>query len=254
MMSVPFVVLSITRSGSTWFISLLNGQPGVVAFEELFLDQIVPEKYKWLTTGSPPRFHTIKHELGDSRTVQMRRYLELVRDHGGDSRAYGFKLMLNYPTLGILGALARRRYRLVCLVRDNLFEGAVSRLALQMTDDAHSAEPEDAGARLRLDPQMLVHQMRRRRFAIHGLHTAARVWPWPAQVVRYDDLVRDQLATLQPLLNMLGIEAAAVEAPSTLIRRMRRPYRDILENADEVATAVQAAGLGHYLPTSINPA
>lgn len=249
---VAFVILTITRSGSTWLVSLLNSQPAVAAYEELFLQESDSQaaKYTWLAKDSPPRYHKIQPDLGVGGWRSVRRYLRYVRDFAGERPAYGFKLMLSYRNLGFLAMTLLHRYRLICLIRDDVFEGAVSRLMLDLTGDAHGRSSARNEA-VHVDPEALVREMKKRRLGIRGLGTVARLWPWRKLVVRYDDLRDDREATMRRILSLLGVADQAAPVESTLVRRVQTSYDEILANADEIRVAVQRARLGRYLPASL---
>lgn len=251
MSQVPFVVLTITRSGSTWLVSLLDAQPGVTASGELFLDQpgaTFIEQHQG--PAAAPRFYAVKDKLGSWRWRQLHRYFNELGAAAAPQDAYGFKLMLHKKTLDILAMLLLHRYRLICLVRDNVFEGAVSRLIMELTGQAHGSTAA-AERRFRLDPGALVQEMRKRRRGIDGLRTVSRLWPWPALTVHYDELRAHQQATLERILRLLERPQPAVAVESPLVRRVQRPYDDLFENADELVAAVDRARLSAYLPASL---
>jgi LPS sulfotransferase NodH len=251
MSQVPFVVLTITRSGSTWLVSLLDAQPGVTAYGELFLDQpgsTFIEQHQG--AAAAPRFHVVKDQLGSRRWFQLYRYFNELGPTAAPQDAYGFKLMLHKKTLDILAMLVVHRYRLICLVRDNVFEGAVSRLIMELTGEAHGSTAA-ADRRFCLDPSALVQEMRKRRRGIDGLRTVSRLWPWPALMVHYDELREHQQATLERILRLLGRPQPALSVASPLVRRIQRPYDELFENVDELVAAVDRARLSAHLPASL---
>lgn len=250
MSKVPFFIMSIPRSGSTWFLSLLNGQHRVAAYEELFYRPAVT-KYHW--EGSPPRFDQRRDDLGVIRFQQIERYLQEIEDFAEEGQVFGFKVMIRecWKHTELLPLLARRRYRLICFVRDDAFAGAVSRLALAAGHDAHATEPGSAEMRLRLEPEVVVREIKKRRLGIRILHATARLWPWPSLVVHYESLLERQTETLQDVLSLLGSSAPAVRVQSSLKKRVVVPYDVLIENAAEVATHTAKAGLGAALPKEL---
>jgi len=251
---IPFVILTITRSGSTWLVSLLDEQPDLVSYGELFFDQpgqTFIEKHQAPTGSSPPRFHHIKAELGRLGPLRPHRYLGRVRECAADKRAYGFKLMLHSRSLPVLATLALHRYRLICLIRDNVFEGAMSRLVMDMTGDAHGETAAAPEQRLRVDPEALVREMKKRRRGIDGLRLVARLWPWPKLVVRYGELQARQQETLQQVLDLLQLPAEARAVVSPLVRRIQKPYEELLVNIEEIVAAIERERLADDLPSSL---
>lgn len=256
MTPVPFVILTITRSGSTWLASLLDAQPGILNYGELFLDQGGPtfiEKHK-AATGTPPRFAEIRSTLGPLAPLQLHRYLQRVRAFDPAARAFGFKLMLHPRTLSILAMLALHRYRLICLIRDDVFEGAVSRFVMDMTGEAHGATATAMDRRLHVDPGALVQEIQKRLRGIRGLQLVTKFWPGPALRVRYEDLQDDPHGTLERIAAFLGLPDAMITVCSPLVRRIQQPYAELFANPDEVVAAAERSKLGAYLPASLRQA
>jgi LPS sulfotransferase NodH len=252
MAKVRFVVLTITRSGSTWLVSILQGQPGLTAYEELFLRESarLAAKHRWLAAGSPPRFHDVKSRFSPLPLYRLFRYLRFLDDFAKQENVYGFKLMLNRGNLLPLLVLLLKRYRLICLVRDNVFDGAVSRLLLPRTGDAHSRSAPTELERWHVDPAELVREMRKRRRGLALLRLIARLWPWPKTVLQYDALVRDQPAAIRAILATLDVddEVRMIEPP--VARRIQRPHIEVLANKDEILGVLRRRKLDRHLPAS----
>lgn len=148
----------------------------------------------------------------------------------------------------LLPILALRRYRMIALVRDNLFEGVVSRLALEMTGDAQSRSEVPKERQIEIDPAAMVAQMRRRRLGLRLVRTLQAGWPAPSVVVRYEYLRTSQCAALGAILAKLGSSSAPHEVTSPLKRRVQKPYREFIINYDEVCEAARSAGFADALP------
>lgn len=249
---IPFFVLTLTRSGSTWLLTLLNGQDHVKAYEELFLPREVSARYAWVADGSPERFFTRRHALGGPRPMQLWRYLDELEESAGDQDTAGFKLMLGQfrgvPEL--LPILAMRRYRMIALVRDNLFEGAVSRVLLDMTGDAQSRKDAPQDRRVTIAPEAIVTEMKRRRLGLRLLRAIQRVWPAPSLVLRYEDILAEQGESLGRALRIIGSDRDPRVVTSPLKRRIQAPYSELIVNYDDVCAAVSAAGLTGSLPVA----
>ena len=233
-------------------MTLLNGQDGVAAYEELFLPREVSDRYAWVADGSPERFFTRRSALRGPRPRKIWRYLDEVEQSSDGQRFVGFKLMLgqlrDVPEL--LPILALRGYRMVALVRDNLFEGAVSRLVLDMTGDAQSRSDAPRDRQIELAPAAMVAEMRRRRFGLKLLRGLQAAWPAPSVVVRYEDIVTGQSAVLGEVLRTLGSSSDPRAVTSPLKRRIQMPYRELIVNYDEVCEAARRAGFAAALPVS----
>lgn len=250
MAETRFFILTSTRSGSTWLLTLLNGQSGIRAFGEIFLWRAVRPEFAWVAEGDPERFFVRRKALGRTRLTAMPRYLDEVEAQARPGEALGFKLIVSHlrQVPNLLFHLLARRYRLILLVRDNVFESTVSDMISIARNNPHGEAPSGEHPPLVLDPAELVRRVRMRRRGIALMRLLERIWPWPSTVVDYDELVRDQPGTLGPVLRMLGSAAAPQLVESRLTRRITRPYGEIIANADEVFAALHAAGLGDYCP------
>lgn len=245
-----FFVLTSTRSGSTWFLTLLNEQAGLRAHGEIFLWREVRPEFAWVAKGDPERFYTRRHALGSWRPRQLARYLDEVEQSLAGASAGGFKLIVSHlrkvPELAAL--LLWRRYRMILLIRDNVFESTVSEMIALATNAPHGRAPAEAPDAVTLDAREVVRRIRSRRRGIRAMHLAQRLWPWGSVVVQYEDLARDQTAALAPVLRLLGCPQPPRHVTSSLTRRITRPYSVLIRNYPEVAAALGEAGLQDYLP------
>lgn len=245
-----FFVLTTTRSGSTWLLSLLNSQPGVAAFEELFLWRRVRPEMAWLAEGSPERYFVRRETIGGSRLTRVLRYLREVEAHRPDAQSIGFKLMISqlHHAPDLLPLLALRRYRLILLLRANHFESVVSAMVVDQTDNPHGKDDQAGPRSLSLDPDELVRRIRVRRQRFLVMRAIKTLWPAPSIEVGYDDLVADQEGTVRGILRTIGVEQAPTPVQSPLTKRIRRPYSELIENFSAVATRMRQAGYGDLLP------
>lgn len=245
-----FFILTSTRSGSTWLLTLLNGQEAIRAFGEIFLWREVRPEFAWVAEGDPERFYVRREALGRTRLAQMPRYLREVEGRMPLEGAGGFKLIVSHlrqvPELPL--ALLWRRYRMILLVRDNVFESTVSEILSTARNNPHGEAPSGAHPLITIDPRVIVARIRTRSRAIRAMRLVQRLWPWPSVVVDYDDLVRDQRASLAPVLRALGSAHPPQEVESRLTRRVTRPYREMITNTEEIFAAMRQAGLGRYCP------
>jgi len=241
-----FAVVTTPRSGSTWLLELLNSHPGVAAFEELFLDRPVRERYAHVAAGSPPRFRERRKVVG-ARPMAVFRYLAEVHEYRAGAQATGFKLMTSHiralPEL--VPAMLRHRYRLIGLKRANLFENCVSLHISKASGVAHQAGPRGEAPPVEIDAGALVRDMTGRRRALAGIDALLGSWPCPVLKLAYEDLAADPQAACDRIFGFLGLEPAPVEG--RLAKIVTRPYRETIGNYTEVAAALAAAGLGAHL-------
>lgn len=244
-----FFILMNARSGSTWLITLLNSQPGVAAYEELFLPHPVKPQYAWLAEGAPDRFIVRRKEIKGTRPQAFYRYLDEVEAHRPGAQSCGFKInaVQFRGTPELLPILALRGYRLIVLIRNNVFESSVSQIMMNISGNAHSRVTGGL-APVTLESAEVVARIRRRLRWIAACRAICRVWPHPSTEVSYEALVADQAAALAQVLRTIGIDALPKHTESPLKRRVDRPYDELIANYAEVAAAMREANLARYLP------
>jgi len=245
-----FVVLTNPRSGSTWLTFLLRGQPGVMAYSELFHripDGVTRPRFD---TAGPVRYHDLPRR--GLRAFNVKRYIDQVESENTDCLAWGFKLMLGniYEMPELLFILALRGYRLILLTRPNHFETAVSFLVAQQTGEfiGHT-EATDVDT-VTLDPVLVANRITRRQRAIAAMRTLRLLWPQPSAEIVYGDLAKQPLQTLGRVLETIGLTESPVPVQSPVHKQIRKSYQDLIVNFEEVATELRRRGLGHFVPAS----
>jgi len=229
-----FVVLGWYRTGSNLLVSLLNSDPAVVAYSELFSPRGVfwgNPVYAPSSTKSAPR----DDAPAFLRDVVYRPYPRRVG-------AVGFKLfypqLILRPVPGLLeGLVAGDDLRVIHLRRRNVFRSMVSNAVAKKTGAMASISAEDAAraeaeaAPLRFTPEeceTYFTQLAERAERCESLFPAESVVN-----VAYEDLVADRDAEVGRVREFLGLP----RRPTTtrLVKQSRRPLRDAVENFDELA-------------------
>lgn len=272
--SSPFIVLTTQRSGSSWFIEMLDSHPRVAAYGELFLPAGRGQP-AW-GRGDVVFFSSFaknkeRGALGSRRPVRTVSYLRELLESAGSVDAVGFKLMYSearrFPE--ILLYSAARRIRLIHLVRTNHLDVIASREAMRtrglqhawrhgdgiqvaakgaaqsvavMTDaDSGATSFEGTGStpKVVLGPGALVRDLagldRRVRFARAWLRFSRT----PTLEVHYEDVVRRPSA-FGEVLRFLGVRAAPDEVLHSAMTKINAPgQRDVIQNYDEVARRLE---------------
>jgi LPS sulfotransferase NodH len=229
-----FVVLGWYRTGSNLLVSLLNSDPGVVAYSELFS----PRGVFW---GNP--VYAPSRDGRTSRDDAPRFLTDVVyRPYPQRVRAVGFKLF--YPQLilrpvdGLLeGLSAGGDLRVVHLRRRNVFRSMVSNAVAKSTGAMASVSPEDAARAeaeappVRFTPEeceTYFTQLDERAQRCEALFPAGSIVN-----VEYEDLVADRDAEVGRVRAFLGLAERPVS--TRLVKQSRRPLRDAVANFDELA-------------------
>jgi LPS sulfotransferase NodH len=242
---VKFVVLTSSRTGSTWLIDLLNMQPKVEAHGELFLEQ--PRSSPAMAGRADyRRFIEVHGVLGLARAARVFSYLtELYR---GQS-TIGFKLMYSqlrrHPE--IFAFMAFRRLRVVHLTRRNHIDVIISEELAKVTGASHAQVGKKTDVPMvYLDPTTLVDRIRRR----NRKPKQARCLIWlsacPSIEVTYEALLEEKQEFAR-ILDFLGIACPTTQKQSNLVKRGARSHRDAIANYDEVSQVLKSTPFSNML-------
>jgi len=255
---VRFVVLATQRTGSSWFVDLLNGQPGVRACTEVYLDRpprAKGDKLFWKALNPTQRYHEYRLERGLRRPVAPWKYLRFIEENDSvGHHAFGFKLMYAQLRLlpELLPCLCLRRYRFIHVVRDNPLDVVISRAAMKRgpavhrhkdaraTDAALDQPPPLAPGRAVRDVRWL---LRKRKLA--GL--MLRSLPVPVLEVSYEQTRADPAGQLQRVLGWLGLPGQPPRVDSVFARVSPARQQDKVGNYQELSHAFHRAGLQRLL-------
>lgn len=245
-----FTVVSSTRSGSTWFIDLLNNHEHVRAYGEIFnsgsRERHVHEFNRDLVPKQ--RFIDYLDANGGRRPIVTFRYLdEFVRSHDNVD-AIGFKLidgqLSSYPE--ILLKLVISRYRIIHLVRDNALDVVVSRLSARNRDVWHTLRNERM-PKLHVDVKTVIPQLRdemRKRALVRAL---LKLLPVSVLNISYEGLCRDSAITLCKVEDFLGVPHSAYRIESRLHRILKGGYEEKIQNWAEVEEVVGGSEYSRFL-------
>ncbi len=229
---VKFVVLTSSRTGSTWLIDLLNMQPGVEAHGELFLRH---RRSSPAIAGRADvhRFIEVHDTPGLTRVPRVFTYLNGL--YGAPSTV-GFKLMYTQlrDHLEMLAYFAIRRVRIVHLTRSNHLDVMVSEALARLTGTSHvSAGTQAEVPKVQLDAATLVDRIRGRSRR-HGIaRWLVRLTTCPVIEVTYEKLLNGE-QEFGRIFRFLEISKPTIQLQSNLAKRGTRSHRESIANYDEV--------------------
>jgi len=228
-------------------MSLLDSHPSIDAFEELFLARERGERLSWVGSGSPERFYYFRRKTPFPRPLSVLHYLSNVHKCGLENGTVGFKLMLPHvralPELPI--ALALYGYRIIFLVRTNIFEQCISDYVSRASRIPHSRETIPVEP-IRVDPGRLIDDMHRILRVLRIAHGLLSVLPLSCKRVEYERLRIDPVEECRQLFEFLNVHPDVI-AFSQLKKRVTLPYSTVIENFADVCTALVNAGFGSCL-------
>ena len=240
-----FVVLTSSRTGSTWLMDLLNKQLGVEACGELFL-QDDRAKPAIADLADHPRFVEVYRTTHLMRVPKVFTYLN--RLYQAPSKI-GFKLMYTqlraYPE--ILVYMAIRRVRVIHLLRRNHIDVIVSEELARVTGRSHDPNTTTGDVPMvYLDPATLVDRIRKRSKRPGEARFLIGLTACPVLEVTYEALLEGQ-EEFAHICAFLNIPRPATEVKSTLAKRGTRSHKDAIINYNEVKRVLSSTRFSKML-------
>jgi LPS sulfotransferase NodH len=243
--TVPFLILTSPRSGSTWLVSLLNQMEDTSTYGELFL----PRKHsgKWDADFAYPRFVEARPAGRHNRPAEVFKYLDALYQQPG---AVGFKLMYShlrrYPELMIYFLV--HRVRVIHLVRKNPLDLLISRAVKRKLEQAHrlANEPPVEGVQVELNTETLIKKLQIKQRKMNRARNLLRFSGLRQLEVGYEELQKDPSA-FSGLCRFLSIEADG-KMPESKFQKVRRESQmQVLKNYGEVRQVLEGTRYLVYL-------
>jgi LPS sulfotransferase NodH len=233
--AVKFVVLTTSRTGSTWLIDLLN-RGGVEAHGELFLDQprLTPP-----LVGRADYKRFVDHYRGSRllRSCGVAAYLDSLYAR---PRPVGFKLMYGqlkrYPEIAVY--LSARKIRILHLVRQNLLDVVISEELARITGASHvRADVAHEVPRVVLEPTNLLRRLERRRRAVAVVSRILKLSTCPFIEISYEGLLSGP-TELKRIGAFIGVPFTTNLPTSKLFKRGSANHRESIANYEEVRNVI----------------
>ncbi len=232
---IRFCILTTQRSGSTWVSTLLDSNPKIQGFRELFIDKefIFPDSK--LST-----FILYQKNNPGKRPIITFEYLKKLDDYLQDREAIGFKLMydqlLDYPE--IIFKLIKEKYKIIHLVRENYLDAIISGKIKDEQGVAHTKvkiEPKE----IYLEPSWLIEKLKKRDMKIRLANIFLSVMPNEVLNITYDDLRKNKEETLNSVSAFLGLTSNEEDRFESELKKINsKSHREIIENYEEVSSAL----------------
>ena len=243
--TVPFILLTSPRSGSTWLVSLLNQLEGTTTYGELFLPR--KRSGKWDADFAYPRFVETRQTGRHNRPAEVFKYLDTLYQQPG---AVGFKLMYShlrrYPEL--LGYLLVHRVRVIHLVRKNPLDILISRAVKRKLQQAHrlTNEAPVEGVKIELNTETLIKKLQIKQRKMNRARNLLR-WSGLQQLeVGYEELQADP-SVFPGLCRFLSIESDGT-MPVSKFQKVRLDSQiNVLKNYGEVRQVLEGTRYLVYL-------
>jgi LPS sulfotransferase NodH len=243
--TVPFIILTSPRSGSTWLVSLLNQMEDTSTYGELFLPR--KRSGKWDADFTYPRFVEARQAGRHDRPAQVFKYLDALYRRPG---AVGFKLMYShlrrYPEL--MAYFLVHRVRVIHLVRKNPLDLLISRAVKRKLEQAHrlANEAPVEGVQVELNTETLINKLQIKQRKMNRARNLLRWSGLHHMEVGYEDLQKDP-SVFSGLCRFLSIESDG-NMPESKFQKVRRGSQiQVLKNYGEVRQVLEGTRYLVYL-------
>lgn len=249
---VKFIVLTLQRSGATFFIKSLSNHPQIACYHQTVFTQ--DNRFKNLSFDRPGSFY---HQYRTSSTRrQLAHWLrreplihtcldDYLRAQPNDVQALGFKVSYNhiekYPAIATW--IEAHDIRIIHLVRDNVLKTALSLQTAKVRRLHHSTERVKP-VQVYLNPGKLLRDLKRRTRSIEKYRAAFA--DKPRLELSCEALVADRDAEIRRVLQFLDIDEF-MSLETDLVKVNPDSLQDIIENYDQVAQALQGTPFEKYL-------
>jgi hypothetical protein len=226
---------------------MLNNVDGIECHGELFLpgksDPATAAgccEYRWYTEQS-------WEHRGGLRPFSTYSYLGGLYGRKG---IVGFKLMYDqlrgFPE--IYPYLIFKRIRIIHLVRKNLLDIVISTNVARASGRSHDFDGKvrTRDTRVHLDPGQTIRFLERLQRKERMIGALMKVTPAPRILITYEELLADP-SRIERLVQFLSPGSKAGLPSSKLKKRQRREHRESITNYEEIESALNARGFGHYL-------
>ena len=231
-----FCILTTQRSGSTWLSTILDSNPKVQGFRELFIDQKFVFPDSKLST-----FILYKSNSSAKKRPEITfKYLQKLDNYLEEKEAIGFKLMydqlLDYPE--IIVKLIQEKYKIIHLVRENYLDAIISSKIKDEQGIVHTKvkiEPKE----IYLEPSWLVKRLNKQANKIKIANLFLSLIPNQVLNITYNDLRVNQEQTLSSITNFLQLSLSQEnQFKSELKKSNNKSHRQIIKNYEEVNSAL----------------
>lgn len=206
-----FIVLTQQRSGSTWFIDMLNNHPNCKAYSEPFVVSGREDNSKLLDEMGliyKPTFSTFKKTTEQRRPFVTFNYLRTLDTEFNKYKSGGFKMMHSQikDLSEVLIWILTKRYKIIRLERKNNFQKVMSNRIRKETQTAHiKADKERIRREVYIEPKTIVKDIKYQETQSRRLDFISNILPVPSLKITYENLKKDTHTTMNNVARFLKL-------------------------------------------------
>lgn len=233
---VKFVLLTSSRSGSTWLIDRLNMQPGVEAHGGLFHDR---RRVRPAIAGRDD-YQRFIEVYGSSHRMRPYRVFAYLNQLYRKPQTVGFKLMYTHlrrhPEL--FAYLVAHRVKIVHLVRRNHLDVLVSEELARLLGTSHA----QVGMKVEIppvyvDPATVVERLLKRSRNAKIARGLLKLTPCPFIEVTYEALLEGE-REFERIGKFIGLSKWNAQGQTNLAKRGTGRHSEAIANYEEVQGAL----------------
>lgn len=244
-----FCIVSTQRSGSTWFVSLLNSHPQlkVLLGGDPFLAR------SGLIDGDLPYYFEYRKHHNTLRPWLAFNYLDtldLETYEAGPHDMLGFKFMYNHirrnPEVFI--KLIADKYRVIHLARRNILDIIISTEIANQTGVFHIKDSSKNKIRnVTLDTSSLIKKIDRFERGYQLAKLFLKIIPIPTLEVTYETLASNTQETMVVVADFLQVDSKSAVFNSIFKRVNPSSYEDKIVNFKQVSETLKNSKYAHFI-------
>jgi LPS sulfotransferase NodH len=250
-----FFVLTEQRSGSTWFMTLLNNHPQISAFGELFLNR--PRH-----TTRTPKFGDIWNgdKLETQRYWEYSQHTKLFRPFSTlkylynlkkissiNSQFIAIKLMQSqlktFPELYLY--LIAKRCKVILLFRKNVVEKLLSQKTMHYFNITHTTNHQNL-PKMYIDPLQFLQDLYKIKKNQKKLYHLAKYAFVEFTTVYYEELKSNTQYTLNSIYDFLNL-APCNDFNSSLVKINTKKIGERIKNIDEIRDVLSGTEFDSFI-------
>jgi LPS sulfotransferase NodH len=236
-----FLILTSQRTGSTWFVDILNSHDGVICYSELFLPK--SKESRVVGPNDLPQYVDAK-----KKNINLHEYLLNVYN-GRGTNITGFKIMYNQliNNLSIINFCIKNKVSIIHLTRSNVLETIISRELLKKSHVAHIKDASvQQSQKITLKLATLIPRIMFIRLQSFIVNVSLYILPLGYIKVSYEDLVNNDINAWRDISSSLGI-ANINTLESSLKKVNSNKLSEKVTNFNSVSNLLRKSPFSRYL-------
>ena len=246
-------MITTQRSGSTWFVELLDSHPDLLVFvDEVMIGKIAHQR-NWRDPRVIPFYEYKKQNPNSVRPWSTFQYLNTLYDFPGEHKAIGFKVMYDQIAWNpeILVPIILNRFKIIHLVRENSLDILLSKKNAwkkeQRENNILHTTIEVKLPAVSLNTSSLLDKLSQQEAPVQKYEMLLKLFPNKVMTVQYDSLLQEKEKVLNSIAEFLNIKSSGISYKSDLKKISKKGYKEKIANYEEVAKLLEGTKFAKFL-------